>query len=98
MSRPLTGREIALASGIFGAAIRYGNVRVHGGYYVFFQPREVAMTPNGQVYFPPHRYREDFSTTVGDAGWLLHELTHCWQWQRGRWVKLLAPFSRNYLY
>ena len=97
-SRALTGREVALARTVFGDAIRYDAVRVHGAKYVFFQPGNVAMTPNGAIYFPPATYKPDFATTLGDAGWLLHELTHVWQWQCGVWVKLRAPFSRNYHY
>ena len=96
--RALADQEVALARTIFGEAIRYDAVRVHGAKYVFFQPDDVAMTPNGAIYLPPALYRPDFSLTLGDAAWLLHELTHVWQWQRGVWVKLLAPFSRNYCY
>lgn len=96
--RMLTAAETALAQSIFGEAIAYDRVHVHGRKYVFFQPRDVAMTPNGQIYFPPGVYREDYSGTLGDAGWLLHELTHVWQWQCGIWVKLRAPFSRTYRY
>lgn len=97
-SRGLTPSEVGLARTVFGDALRYGDVRVHGRKYVFFQPATVAMTPNGELYFPCGCYRADFSATVGDAAWLLHELTHAWQWQQGVWVKLRAPFSRNYHY
>lgn len=96
--RTLSEREVTLARTIFGEAIRYDAVRVRGTKYIFFQPNDVAMTPNGAIYFPPDLYQPDFSTTIGDAGWLLHELTHVWQWQQGVWVKLRAPFSRNYHY
>ena len=96
--RALTPGEVSLARTVFADALRYDDVRVHGAKYVFFQPDNVAMTPNGELYFPCGCYRADFSATVGDAAWLLHELTHAWQWQQGLWVRLRAPFSRNYHY
>ena len=96
--RLLTPGEVALATRIFGGSIRYSDVRVHGIAYIFFQPADTAMTPNGEIYFPKQVYKEDFSTNVSDAGWILHELTHVWQYQHGVWVKVLAPFSRNYRY
>lgn len=39
------------------------------------------MTPNGDVYFNNVDYKNDFSLTVTDAAWLMHELTHAWQYQ-----------------
>ncbi len=96
--RLLTRGEILIATQVFGQSIQYDKVRVHGTRYIFFQPSDTAMTPNGEIYFPKEVYKEDFSLTTEDAGWILHELTHVWQYQHGVWVKALAPFSRNYHY
>lgn len=97
-SRPLTNGELAAARAIFGSAIRYQEVRIHRGKYIFFQPSDTAMTPNGEIYFPEPVYKPDYSTNVADTSWLIHELTHVWQYQTGVNVRLRAPFSRNYDY
>ncbi len=97
-SRPLTGRELLAARAVFGTAIDYRQVLVHRGKYIFFQPSDTAMTPNGEIYFPDGVYKPDFSSTVSDTSWLIHELTHVWQYQSGVNVRLAAPFSRNYTY
>ena len=83
---------------VFGAALDFGRVKIHNRRAYFFQPSNTAITPNGEVYFPPASYKDDFSTTIGDASWLIHELTHAWQYQQGMWVKLRAVFNRNYHY
>ncbi len=97
-TRNLTQGEVLLATQIFGGTIQYDKVRVHGARYIFFQPSDTAMTPNGEIFFPTEVYKKDFSQTTADAGWIIHELTHVWQYQHGVWVKALAPFSRNYHY
>lgn len=83
---------------MFGAAIDFDKVRVHRGKAYFFQPPNVAITPNGQIYFPPPSYRDDFSTNLADAAWIIHELTHVWQHQQGMWVRLRGMLNRNYRY
>lgn len=96
--RPLTAAETLSARQVFGTEIDYRRVRVHRGKYIFFQPSDTAMTPNGEIYFPEPVYKADFATSVGDRSWLIHELTHVWQYQHGVNVRLAAPFSRNYNY
>ena len=96
--RPLTIGEIGAARRIFGTAINYAIVVVHRGKYIFFQPDDTAMTPNGQIYFPTPVYKDDFSTNPRDASWIIHELTHVWQYHQGVNLILAAPFSRNYHY
>lgn len=95
---PLTIAETWAAHAIFGNEIVYRTVVVHRGKYVFLQPDDTAMTPNGEIYFSEPVYKADFATTVGDRAWLVHELTHVWQYQHGVNVILAAPFSRNYTY
>ncbi len=96
--RPLTVAETWTARSVFGNAINYSRVWVHRGKYIFFQPDDTAMTPNGELYFPEPVYKADFTTNANDRSWLIHELTHVWQYQHGVNVILAAPFSRNYDY
>ena len=96
--RSLTAGEQHLAREIFGSAINYATVKVHNGRYIFFQPSDTAMTPNGEIYFPAKVYKDDFSTNISDSQWLIHELTHVWQYQHGTDVVARAIFNRNYDY
>ena len=97
-ARALTEGEIDAARSIFGDAIDYPRVRVHCGKYVFFQPSNTAMAPNGEIYFPEPVYKADFATNIDDRTWIIHELTHVWQHQHGVNLILRAPFSRKYTY
>ena len=97
-SRKLTAGEIAAARTIFGANLNYVPIDIHRGKYVFFQPNDIAMAPNGDVYFPEAVYKPDFSLTPSDMSWMIHELTHCWQYQHGMWVRLRGVLEREYDY
>ena len=96
--RSLTRGEIAQASTVFGNSIRLAEVGVHRGKYVFFQLADTAMTPNGDIYFPEQVYKADFSLNVNDAAWLIHELTHRWQFEQGMWVRLRGAMRPPYDY
>jgi hypothetical protein len=98
IARKLTAGEKLYAKEIFGADLDYEQVLIHNEKAHFFQPSDTAMTPNGEVYFPPQVYKPDFSTTIPDAAWLIHELTHAWQHQKGMWVRIGAIFHRSYEY
>ena len=89
--RPLTDGEIAMAHTLFQDSIDYTKVKVHNEEYLWFgmQPDDTAMTPNGEMYFNPTRFREDFSLAeYGDRLWFMHEMVHVWQYQLGYPVKL----------
>lgn len=90
-ARPLTPGEIAISRQLFGDSIDYGKVKVHRGEYLWFglQPDDTAMTPNGEIYFNPKHFKEDFSTAseFRDALWFMHEMVHVWQYQLGYPVK-----------
>ncbi|AZN35135.1 zinc protease [Iodobacter ciconiae] len=93
-SRPLTAGEIALAKLVFKDSINYALVKIHRG-GLFGQPTKtgIAMTPNGEIYMPntENGYKPDFSTErERDKVWLIHELTHVWQYQLGYDVKFYA--------
>lgn len=86
-TRGLAAGEIAMARSLFGASIDYAKVKVHNGEYLWFglQPDNVAMTPNGEMYFNPSYFLEDFSNSprTGDDLWFMHEMVHVWQYQLG---------------
>lgn len=90
-SRPLRSGEVLMARQIFGDSVDYVEVRVHNEEFLPFdlQPDDTAMTPNGEIYFNPKRFKEDFSlSTPGDQHWLMHEMVHVWQYQLGYPVML----------
>lgn len=90
-SRPLTTGEIAMARLIFKDSIDYGQVRIHREEYLPFglQNDDTAMTPNGEMYFNPKRFKEDFSKEQNWLKhWYMHEMVHVWQHQLGYWVRL----------
>lgn len=61
--RQLTIGEIALAKTLYGYSIRYHLVWVHRESYLPFnlQPVDVAMSPNGEMWFREDTYSPDFS-------------------------------------
>jgi hypothetical protein len=84
-SRPLTVGEQQLLAPLFGPSIDSSQVRVHNGEFLFpLQPDNIAMTPNGELYFNPQYFKEDFSTaSPSDQRWFMHEMVHVWQHQQG---------------
>lgn len=96
--RPLTDAEIALARSVFGDAIDYAAVTVNNRKWAFFQPRNVAMAPDGHLWFHPRGdlYCDDFCAhPIDRQGLFIHELTHVWQRQRGIFLPLVRhPFCR----
>lgn len=96
--RRLAPGEIGIAMPIFGSAIRYSEVRVYARGYTPFQPSRTAVTPNGHIYFNRADHKPDFSRTLGDSAWIIHELAHVWQHQTGVNVLLRGIFERQYDY
>jgi hypothetical protein len=96
--RPLTPGERRLAFSIFGCGLDPDPVRLHRAKWFPFQPRNVAMAPDGHIWFHPHGHlwRADFAAaSVRLQALLMHELTHVWQHQRGLWLLLRRhPFCR----
>jgi hypothetical protein len=98
--RALTEGETRLARSAFGEAIDYGPVRIVRRRWWPFQPREVAMSPTGNIHFHPQSslWSEDFaSANLGLQALFIHEMTHVWQTQlRGRYYLPLMrhPFCR----
>ncbi len=86
MSRPLTDFEVAMARSVFGDAVDYGRVRLANLIIGKF-----AVTLGSLVVFPAYApIPEDFTEeSVWTQAWLMHELTHVWQFQtRPLWTLL----------
>lgn len=96
--RALAPGELAAARGVFGEAIRWDEVRVHARGFTPFQLRRTAVAPNGAIHFRPEDHRADFSIRWDEAAWLIHELTHVWQYQTGQWVLPRGLWERRYGY
>lgn len=100
ISRSLTQDEVALAQGMFGAAIDYGRVRVHNRAWWPLQPKNVTMAPDGDLWFHPKGdlFCADFCQSPQHIqGHFIHEMTHVWQAQRSGkwWLPLMRhPFCR----
>lgn len=96
--RPLTEAERNLAASMFGAAIDYERVRIHAKKWWPFQPRRVAMAPDGHLWFHPDGglFCDDFcQQSLSSQGLFIHEMTHVWQHQRGVYLPLARhPFCR----
>ncbi|AVR02338.1 hypothetical protein [Pluralibacter gergoviae] len=95
-SRLLTVGEISLARTVFRDAIKYYEVKVHNDSYLPFnmQSADVAMTPNGEIYYRDPHYRDDFSTEVPRyKHWFIHEMVHVLQHQVGMNVRTRGAFS-----
>ena len=99
-ARPLTSSEIALAQGVFGAAIDYQRVKIVRRKWWPFQPVGIAMAPTGNIHFHPADpgYCDDFAgAALSLQGLFIHEMTHVLQSQRhGRFYLPLMrhPFCR----
>jgi hypothetical protein len=96
--RLLTPGERVLAASIFGTAIDLDAVRLHRAKWFPFQARNVAMAPDGGMWFHPqgNLWREDFAVASERMRALfIHEMTHVWQHQRGLCLPLRRhPFCR----
>lgn len=96
--RPLTPGERRLAAEIFGNSLDPAPVRIHLAKWFPFQPRNVAMAPDGHIWFHPNGglWRADFADAPERLqAFFIHELTHVWQHQRGLCLWLRRhPFCR----
>jgi len=96
--RPLTPGERALVASMFGRSLDPDPVRIHRARWFPLQPRNVAMAPDGHIWFHPDGglWRADFSKGPAHLQALfVHELTHVWQHQRGLCLLVRRhPFCR----
>lgn len=96
--RQLTLGEIALAKTLFGGSLIYSRIWIHRESYLPFnmQPVDVAMTPNGELWFREGTYSPDFSLEqdLQKKHRFMHEMVHAWQAQKGMFVRTRGLFSR----
>ena len=67
----------------------------NAGYFPFgLQNDNTAVTPNGEIYFTPKNFREDYSReSAGFQHWFIHEMAHVWQYQMKMNVLLRGTMS-----
>ncbi|WP_395490154.1 type IV secretion protein Rhs [Cedecea davisae] len=96
--RQLTLGEIALAKALYGYSINYNKVWVHRESYLPFnlQPVDVAMSPDGEMWYREGTYSPDFSleAEIQKKHRFMHEMMHVWQSQKGMFVRTRGMFSR----
>ena len=83
-SRKLTYGERNFLETIYANTVDYEKVKIYSE--KFFpnpiQPDNVAMSPNGNVYFSEKYYSNDFSKlNISKQAWLVHEIMHVKQYQ-----------------
>lgn len=79
--RQLTQGEITLAKRVFKDSLDYKKIRIHRGKYIFFQPDNSGMTPNGEIYVHGI-YRSNYAASQLELqGFFIHEMAHVWQYQ-----------------
>ena len=90
MARRLTEGEIALARTVFGDLIDYPRVRLGEGGLGGF-----AFVVGSRVTFPNGALAPDLSgCDLNTRAWLIHELTHVWQFQTVP-LRTLASWART---
>ena len=87
---------------LFADHIDYDRARVFARKWQFFQPKHIAMAPNGNVYFPPPHHLDDFSlldVPLHKRAWFVHEGAHLYQYYGLRWnVIARGIVQRRYRY
>lgn len=83
--RPMSVGEIQMIESIFGKSINYNDVKIYRRKYAFFQPDNTTMAPDGNIWFNPGFFVEDFSVDPDPdkKAHFVHEMTHVWQKQLG---------------
>ena len=82
-ARSLTDNEIRAARLFFGSHLDYAAIRIRCG-FPLLPDLSAAVSPDGRIYFPRRHYLPDYTQAGGGyLLWLIHELTHVWQWQHG---------------
>lgn len=82
--RQLTNNEIEMLKLIFSDSIEYDKVKIFKDKYLPFQNKNIAMSPNGNIYFDEKHHQDDFSiSSNSNKMWFIHEMTHVWQYQNG---------------
>jgi hypothetical protein len=95
--RALTAGERDLLRPLFRDSVDYDAVRVIPERFIAFQPSNVYMTPEGNIYAPGRLYRDDFSAddNVYLRAVFVHEVLHVWQHQSG--MNLMSEGVKEFL-
>nr|WP_156819079.1 type IV secretion protein Rhs [Psychrobacter lutiphocae] len=81
---------------VFGTDFDVKRVQIKSACWVL---KNYAISPNGNIYFHPDDWVEDFGEQpLAKRAWLIHELTHVWQLQQGLKVVRGALINRRYDY
>lgn len=81
--RKLTEGEIQIAKKVFHDLINYDEVKVFNVPYVPWQPIDVFIAPNGNLFINKENFCEDYSKcSLVLQGLFIHELTHILQYQQ----------------
>jgi hypothetical protein len=88
--RSLTKGEIELVHTVFGKTVNPHNVKIFNRSYMGIFGRGGAISPNGYVYIDEPELVPDYSVSPELQALLIHEMTHVWQYQQGRNVRLEA--------
>ncbi len=94
IARVLTEGEVRLTNSLFAGTVATARVRIHNRPYFRGQGKHVAMSPNGQMWFHPEDHVPDFSINLSASAWFIHEMTHVWQYQSGRSVRIRGLFEQ----
>lgn len=81
--RDLTQGERQEAKLVFGTSLNYNSVKVADATLLSRLTSGNAVTPFETIYFPSGAFAKDYSPSLNGMAWLIHELTHAWQYQHG---------------
>lgn len=93
-ARALTSREIALAGSLFRNSIDYAKIKIHHKRYLFGQPPNSAIAPNGNIYVIGAVYADDYALSHARLrAFFIHEMVHVWQYQLGILRPVIAAIA-----
>ncbi|USA47364.1 hypothetical protein NDN11_04405 [Acinetobacter sp. C26M] len=82
--RGLTSAEIEMARPVFGDLIDYAQIKVFNIPYLPWQPANIFMAPNGNLFVHQKYFSPDYSKcSLSLQGIFIHELAHILQFQQG---------------
>ncbi|MGR0305676.1 hypothetical protein [Acinetobacter beijerinckii] len=82
--RRLTVDEIVMAKQVFGHLINYDEVKIFNIAYLPWQPIDIFMAPNGNLFVHQKYFCSDYSkASLSFKSIFIHELAHILQFQQG---------------
>ncbi|ENU20733.1 hypothetical protein F994_00966 [Acinetobacter bohemicus ANC 3994] len=87
--RKLTEGEIQIARKVFQNTINYNTVKIFNIPYLPWQPLNIIIAPNGNLFVNKELYSKDYSKcSITTQGIFIHELAHILQYQKHKNVVL----------